>query len=188
MIEYKRKVIMSDTKWHNMTLDAQTIAFYRCNPCIAAEDLLGIKLLDNQKYILESSWNAPYNAWACTRNFGKSFLIAVMAILKAVLYENQNIYIVSSVGSQAKETFTKIEELVLRRGRTSESIASLKDIVEHEISRNASNDDGFKHDPASYSVSFYNGSTIYTLNSKPDNIRGLLICTKFASPLSNQCA
>ena len=37
---------MSDTKWNNMTLDAQTISFYRCNPCIAAEDLLGIKLLD----------------------------------------------------------------------------------------------------------------------------------------------
>lgn len=111
-----------------------------------------------------------------------------MAILKAVLYENQNIYIVSSVGSQAKETMIKVEELVLRRGRTSESIASLKDIVEYEIVTSPSNKDGFKHDPASYSVSFYNGSTIYTLNSKPDNIRGLLICTKFASPLSNQCA
>lgn len=46
MSEHKRKVIMSDTKWNNMNLDAQTISFYRCNPCIAAEDLLGIKLLD----------------------------------------------------------------------------------------------------------------------------------------------
>lgn len=74
-----------------------------------------------------------------------------------------------------KETFGKIEELVLRRGRTSESIASLKDIVEHEIVTNPSNKDGFKHAPESYEVEFFNGSHIYTLNSKPDNVRGKLI-------------
>lgn len=34
------------------------------------------------------------------------------------LYENQAIYIVSSVGNQSKETFTKIEEIVLRIGKT----------------------------------------------------------------------
>lgn len=172
MASNSRKVVMSDTKWKNLNLDAESIAFYRRNPCIAAEELLGVKLLDSQAWMLTSSWHTANVCWACSRNFGKSFLIAVMAILKAVLYENQNIYIVSSVGSQAKETFGKIEELVLRRGRTSESIASLKDVVQHEIVTNASNKDGFKHAPESYQVTFYNGSTIYTLNSKPDNIRG----------------
>lgn len=172
MASNKRKIVMTDTKWKNLNLDAESIAFYRRNPCIAAEDLLGVKLLDSQKWILASSWVASQNCWACSRNFGKSFLIAIMAILKAVLYENQNIYIISSVGSQAKETFTKIEELVLRRGRTSESIASLKDIIEKETETNPSNKDGFKHNPESYNVSFYNGSSIYTLNSKPDNVRG----------------
>ena len=98
----KRKIIMSDTKWKNLNLDAKTIEYYRRNPCIAAEELLGIKLLDSQAYILQNTWNTPNNVWACSRNFGKSFLIAVIAILKAVLYENQNIYIISSVGSQAK--------------------------------------------------------------------------------------
>ena len=98
----KKRVIMTETKWHNCQLDAESIAYYRRNPCIAAEDILGIKLLDMQAYLLQSSWHTPNCAWACTRNFGKSFLIAVMAILKAILYENQNIYIVSSVGSQAK--------------------------------------------------------------------------------------
>lgn len=99
-------------------------------------------------------------------------MIAIMAILKAVLYENQNIYIISSVGPQAKETFTKIEEIVLNFGRTAESIASLKDIVRNEAVTNPSNKTGFKHPPESYSVEFYNGSAIYTLNSTPDNIRG----------------
>lgn len=163
---------MSDSKWNNLNLDARSLAYYRRNPCIAAEDLLGVKLLDSQIWILTSSWNTPNCCWACCRNFGKSFIIAVMAILKAVLYENQNIYIVSSVGSQAKETFSKIEGLVLRKGRTSESIASLKDIIKYEVESDAKNRDGFKHSPESYQVSFWNGSTIYTLNSKPDNIRG----------------
>ena len=71
-----------------------------------------------------------------------------------------------------KETFGKLEELILRRGRTSESIASLKDIAQREIVTSGANKDGFKHSPESYQVSFYNGSTIYTLNSTPDNIRG----------------
>ena len=93
---------MSDTRWKNLNLDAKAIAYYRRNPCIAAEDIIGIKFFDAQAFIVQSTWTATNSCWACSRNFGKSFLIAAIAILKAVLYENQNIYIVSSVGSQAK--------------------------------------------------------------------------------------
>lgn len=92
-------------------------------------------------------------------------------ILKAVLYENQAIYIVSSVGDQSKETFTKIEEIVTRMGKTAASIRSLKDIVEKETKKSASSKSGFSHNPAGYSVEFYNGSVIHTLNSKPDSAR-----------------
>lgn len=65
----------------------------------------------------------------------------------------------------------------MRKGRTSESIKSLKDIVANETVKSANNADGFKHDPASFSVEFYNGSKIFTLNSKPDNIRGKYLTT-----------
>ena len=77
-----------------------------------------------------------------------------------------------------KETFLKIEEIILRRGKTSESIDSLKDIVANETVKNAANmsNGGFKHSPESYMVEFYNGSSINTLNSKPDNIRGEHYC------------
>lgn len=54
-------------------------------------------------------------------------------LLKAILYENQAIYIVSSVGDQAKETFTKIEEIVLNTGKTANSIRSLKSIVKMKL-------------------------------------------------------
>ena len=167
--------LMSERKKRICELDAESIAFYRRNPCIACEDLLGIKLIDSQKYILQQSWNKPHVLWCCSRNFGKSFLGAIFMVLKAILYENQAIYIVSSVGDQSKETFTKIEEIVLRIGKTSASIRSLKDIVEKETVKSANNKTGFSHAQAGFHVEFYNGSEIFTLNGNPDNNRSKFI-------------
>lgn len=162
---------MSERKRNICELDAESIAYYRRNPCIACEDLLGIKLIDAQKYILQKSWNAPHVLWVCSRNFGKSFLGAILMILKAILYENQGIYIVSSVGGQSKETFSKIEEIVLRMGKTAASIESLQDIVEKETVKSPTNKTGFSHAQIGHKVTFYNGSEINTLNGKPDNNR-----------------
>lgn len=171
MNKLRKKVLMTEFKRRICELDAESIAYYRRNPCIASEDLLGIKLIDSQKYILQQSWNTPHCVWCCSRNFGKSFIGAVFMILKAILYENQAIYIVSSVGNQSKETFGKIEEIVLNIGKTAASINSLKDIVEKETKKSPNNKTGFKHAPESYHVEFYNGSEIYTLNGNPDNNR-----------------
>ena len=166
-----RHKLMSERKKRICELDAESIAFYRRNPCIACEDLLGIKLIDSQKYILQASWNKPHVLWCCTRNFGKSFLGAIFMVLKAILYENQAIYIVSSVGDQSKETFSKIEEIVLRIGKTAASIDSLKDIVEKETKKSANNKTGFGHAQSGFHVEFYNGSEIFTLNGNPDHNR-----------------
>lgn len=171
MMSSKKKVIITEIKKKICELDAESIAFYRRNPCIASEDLLGIKLIDSQKWMLQQSWNASHIVWCCSRNFGKSFLGAIFMILKAILYENQAIYIISSVGDQSKETFSKIEEIVLRMGKTAASIKSLKDIVEKETKKSPSNKTGFSHNPAGYHVEFYNGSEIFTLNGNPDSNR-----------------
>lgn len=167
----RQAVIMTEIKRRACELDAATISYYRRNPCIACEDLLGIKLLDSQKYILQSTWNASHSVWCCSRNFGKSFIGAIIIILKALLYENQAIYIVSSVGDQSKETFSKIEEIIMRIGKTSASIKSLKDIAEKETVKSPTNKTGFNHNPAGYHVEFYNGSEIFTLNGNPDSNR-----------------
>lgn len=128
----QRTPIITAVKRKIYECDAATIAFYRRNPVIAARDLLGIQLFDAQAYMLEQSWNASHVLWACSRNFGKSFVGSVFILLKAILYENQAIYIVSSVGDQSKETFNKIEEIVTRVGKTAASIRSLQDIAEKE--------------------------------------------------------
>lgn len=167
-----KKAVLTTARRKLYEADAVTLAFWRKNPCIAVRDLLGIYLSDAQNWMFASSWNAEKICWSCSRNFGKSFLIAIFAVLKAILYPNQNIYIISSVGNQAKETFTKIEEIALRVGKTADSVPDLKDILAGEIQGNATNPSGFKHDPSGYSVSFYNGSKIFTLNSEPDSNRG----------------
>lgn len=166
----KRK-IMSSRKRRIAELDAKALQYYRCNPCIACEDLLGIRLIDSQKYILQESWNKSHVLWCCSRNFGKSFLGAIFMLLKAILFENQAIYIVSSVGDQSKQTFTVMEQLILRIGKASKSIKTLKDIAEKETVKTPTNKTGFSHAQTGFHVEFYNGSEIFTLNGNPDNNR-----------------
>ena len=169
MSELFRKKILSSHKIKQFKADIRTINFYRNNPVIACEDLLGIYLTDAQAWILASSWNTKFSVWACCRGFGKSFMIAIYAILRALLYPNQSVYIISSVGEQAKETFGVIEQIALR---AKESAPDLKDIFIDEIHKPKNSDTGFKHDPVSYSFEVYNQSIVMTLNSKPDNNRG----------------
>lgn len=167
-----KNVVLTTARRRLYELDARTINFYRRNPVIACEDLLGIYLSDIQAFILSNCWVAEKSAIAASRNFGKSFLIDLICLLRAILYPDQNIYIVSSVGNQAKNSFTKLEEIVTRTGKTAASIPDLKDIAQGEIVTSAKNQTGFLHNPAMYSVEFYNGSKIFTLNSSADNIRG----------------
>ena len=148
--------------------DARTVKFLRRNPVIACEELLGVKLTDSQKLMLIEAWNKPYVCFNCSRNFGKSFLIAIIIMLKALLYPNQKIYIVSNSGSQAQETFIKMEDLA--KGNI-DSIDGILDIFIGELIKN-NNSDGFTHDKQSFKVSLFNGSKIFTLNSVPENIRG----------------
>ncbi len=167
----RNKKVLSSRKVDLYSANSKFIKFLRRNPVIACEELLGIKLLDAQKYMLQESWNRPMVLWACSRNAGKSFLGAIIIILKAVLYENQSIYIAAPVGEQSKELFTKIEEIVLRLGKTASSIDSLKDIVMNEAVKSPACKTGFSHAQSGFNVGFYNGSEIFSLNGNPDNNR-----------------
>jgi len=130
--------------------------------------LVSIRLLDFQKWVLQMSWNTPYVLWCESRNAGKSFEAAVLMGLKSILYEDQDIYIVSNVGSQAQECFTKIEDIALDRIN---SIKSLKDIFRNEVIQSPSCKTGFSHNPVSFHVGTYNNSEIFTLNGNPDHNR-----------------
>lgn len=162
---------MTSAKRKLCELNARNIQFFRCNPVIACEYLLGIKLFDAQKWIIQEAWNKSHVCLCCSRNFGKSFVGAIIILLKALLYPDQSIYIIAPSGAQSKELFNKIEEIVTGVGRTAASIKSLKDIAKGETVKSSNNKTGFSHAPESYEVSFYNGSSIFTLNSNPERIR-----------------
>ena len=96
-----KQVALTTARLRAYELDAETLNFYRRNPVIACEDLLGVYLSDSQAWVLQGSWNTSEAIWSCSRNWGKSFIISIYCILRAILYPNQNIYIISSVGNQA---------------------------------------------------------------------------------------
>lgn len=167
----RQKMIITSAKRKMYEADAATIAYWRRNPIIAARDLLGIELLDFQKWILANMWVASHICLCCSRNLGKSFIIGVFDDLWSLLMESQELYIISSVGSQARETFEKCEQIVLRTGKTAASFKDLKDIAEHDMVTTPTNKTGFSHNPMGYHCEWYSLSKINSLNSKPSNIR-----------------
>ena len=166
-----KKQILTSAKRKMYAADAATVAYWRRNPVIAAKDLLGIELLDFQKWILQSMWVASHICLCCGRNLGKSFLGSVFLILWSILMEDQELYIISSVGDQAKETFSKCEQIILRTGKTASSFKSLKDIPSKEVITSPTNKTGFSHNPSGYTFGMFSGSRTHTLNSKPDSAR-----------------
>lgn len=171
MSDMAKTAIITAPRRRIFEADADTINFWRRNPIIACRDLLGIELTDYQKYQLQNLWTASHSVLCCGRNTGKSFVGGIFLILWALLFPDQNEYIISSVGDQAKVTFNVIEEIILGIGRTAASIVSLKDIAKGEVRTSVANKTGFSHNPTGYMVEFYNGSKIFTLNSKPSNAR-----------------
>lgn len=166
-----KKQILTSAKRKMYAADAATVAYWRRNPIIAAKDLLGIELLDFQKWILASMWTASHVCLCCGRNLGKSFLGSVFLILWSILMEDQELYIISSVGDQAKETFSKCEQIILRTGKTASSFKNLKDIPSKEVITSPTNKTGFSHNPSGYTFGVFSGSRTHTLNSKPDSAR-----------------
>lgn len=159
---------ISTAKMNRYVADANMLRYWRRNPIEASKDILGIPLIDSQKLILQNSWNTPYVCWCCSRNYGKSFLGSILMILKSLLYPNQKIFIVSSVGSQSKNTFKKIEDIAMDR---IDSAKSLKNIFRKEVVTNHVSKNGFSKDPAGHKFSTFNDSFLQTLNGIPDNLR-----------------
>lgn len=66
LISKRSKDLLTSIKIEDYNIKSKMIKFWRKNPIIACEQLLGIKLLDNQKYMLQMSWNCPNVLWACS--------------------------------------------------------------------------------------------------------------------------
>lgn len=94
---------------------------------------------------------------------GAPFIMA-----KSNLFPNTQIYILSGVGSQAQETFLKIERIAKKE---ISSFTGLTDVFYNETVKSVANTDGFTHNPASFQFRLYNGSSVNSLNGAFDNNR-----------------
>jgi len=93
---------------------ADLIQFYRKYPEIAAEDLLNIKLSSIQKVVLRSMWFRNYVMAIMCRGAGKTFLQAVLAILKAMLYPGHRVGLIAPTFRQSKLIFDECSRLYQR--------------------------------------------------------------------------
>ena len=84
------------------TQDEKLLLFYRENPVEAAKDLLGFDLVWFQRIILEEMWFKSFVCLDISRGLGKSFLIALFSVLKAMMYPDMNIGILTPVYRQVK--------------------------------------------------------------------------------------
>ena len=106
------------------------------------------------------------NNYTVTHN---SFMSAPLIMARSLLVPSHNTYIMGPTGSQAQETFTKLENLAKNNIA---SVIGVSNVFLDETVRANSKADSFNHDKNSYHVELYNGSTVNTLNSVATNIVG----------------
>jgi len=92
----------------------ELLEFYRQYPEIAADDLLNVKLSGIQKVVLRSMWFRDYVMAIMCRGSGKTFINAVFACLKALLYPGHRIGLLAPTFRQSKFMFDEVEKIYLR--------------------------------------------------------------------------
>lgn len=99
-----------------------------------------------------------------------SFLVSPLMMARAVLFPRSNTYVMSVTGSQAQETFSKMENVAKNNIA---SVIGVSSVFLDECVRQNAKADPFTHDKNSFHVELYNGSTINTLNSVAKNVVGI---------------
>lgn len=161
------------TKKYREKMDlAEFLQWGRRNPSRFIEEVFNVQLMDYQRYLIDSSWNKPFVAWAMSRNGGKSLLAALFIMAKMLLIPGFKAYILAGVGSQSIELFTKMEQFAMKNIA---SFTNLNDVFQSNVVKSQANSTGWVHNPASYTVRTYGGSQCFTLNGAFDNNRSKFI-------------
>ena len=161
---------MSDRKLESYIQIARLQKYYQCNPVRFINDFFNIELLDAQAYIVQRTWNCPNVLVLASRGFGKSTIIDLILMAKDMLFCNIWTYIASGSGSQAEETFTKLEQIA--NDNIDEMKGSTGYIFKQEVEVKNAAGDGFSHGSDGFKYTLYNGSFTQTLNSNIDKKRG----------------
>ena len=141
----------------------------RKDPVHFAEEFFGIKLIDYQKWCFIESWDKPFALWLCSRGTGKTTLAAVYLQTKMLLIPNYNVFVSTNSLSQSIDCFKKIEDLALQR---IPSFKTVTDIFLAEVEKSANSETGFLHNPAGHFFKLYNNSSLLTLSTNLNALRG----------------
>lgn len=161
--------IISQRKMEGMQKLSEIKQWGLRNPTKFMERFIGVDLLDVQTYTFMNSWNKMYALWLCTRNYGKSTLLALYYMTRGMLLNNCRCYICAGTSDQSIETFEKIVSIAKNE---IESFTGLTDVFRNEVVINMTNNDGFIRNPAGFTYRLYNGSFVKTLNSNVNAKRG----------------
>ena len=131
------------------------IGFYRENPHRFAEDYLGVKLKTFQKILVYLCFKYPFFTFLASRGLGKSWLIALIAIIKCILYPGSRVVIASGTKGQAE----KIIDNKIKQELWENHPNIRKEISDITTSQRKT------------SVTFNNGSVIIAVTAN-DNARG----------------
>lgn len=161
--------IISQRKMEGMQKLSEIKQWGLRNPTKFMERFIGVDLLDVQTYTFMNSWDKMYALWLCTRNYGKSTLLALYYMARGMLLNNCRCYICAGTSDQSIETFEKIVSIAKNE---IESFTGLTDVFRNEVVINMTNNDGFIRNPAGFTYRLYNGSFVKTLNSNVNAKRG----------------
>lgn len=161
--------IISQRKMEGMQKLSEIKQWGLRNPTKFMERFIGVDLLDVQTYTFMNSWDKMYALWLCTRNYGKSTLLALYYMTRGMLLNNCRCYICAGTSDQSIETFEKIVSIAKNE---IESFTGLTDVFRNEVVINMTNNDGFIRNPAGFTYRLYNGSSVKTLNSNVNAKRG----------------
>ena len=96
-------------------------SFYRQNPHRLAVDYFGLSLYPFQLILLYLMDKYTFFLWIASRGIGKSYLISIYCIIRAVLYPNSLIVVAAGTKGQAKLIVTQkiVKELMKSESKTS---------------------------------------------------------------------
>jgi len=94
--------------------EIRMIKYFRIRPDRAAEMLLGIDFLPFQRLLIFIGWYFPFVLNILTRGAGKTFMLATLALLRAMLYSNQKVGLLAASFRQSKLLFAEIYRIYMK--------------------------------------------------------------------------
>lgn len=171
VLSHKTEIELSQRRLEQLEKYNKIISYGRRSPVWFVENILKIQLLDYQAWTVANTFGKSKAVLLMSRNSGKSFLLAILMMLRATLFANSAIYIMSYTARQSMDTFLKMENIAKKQ---ISSVIGSTDIFYNElmIRENSSTLSPFVHDAQEYSCRLYNGSQITSLVGKEISLVG----------------